>query len=106
MRASRPYTYLGTVQGMCRECRALVPARLLEEDGVVYQERLCPTCGPARVRIADGVGWFLDRLLAGEGDLRRLGGVKLGQEAIEPIEIPFRQQMPRQPFLNLSQGFE
>ena len=62
MRASRPYTYLGTVQGMCRECRALVPARLLEEDGVVYQERLCPTCGPARVRIADGVAWYLDRM--------------------------------------------
>ena len=61
MRASRPYTYLGTVQGMCRECRALVPARVLEEDGAVYQERLCPRCGSARARMADDVEWYLAR---------------------------------------------
>ena len=45
MRPSRPYTYLGTVQGMCRQCRQIVPARVLEEGGAVFQERLCPTCG-------------------------------------------------------------
>jgi len=61
MRPSRPYTYLGTVRGMCRDCRALVPARVLEEGGAVYQERLCPKCGTSRVRIADGVEWYLDR---------------------------------------------
>lgn len=61
MREERPYTYLGTVQGMCRDCRQLVPARLLEVDGAVFQERICPRCGPARTRIADDVGWFLAR---------------------------------------------
>lgn len=61
MRPSRPYTYLGTVQGMCRQCRALVPARVFEEGGAVYQERLCPTCGSARARIADDVEWYLER---------------------------------------------
>ncbi len=61
MRSSCPYTYLGTVQGMCRLCRALVPARVFEERGAVYQERLCPTCGPARARLADSVEWYLDR---------------------------------------------
>lgn len=61
MRSSRPYTYLGTVQGMCRECRALVPARVFEEEGAVYQERLCPKCGPARARLADDVEWYLAR---------------------------------------------
>jgi 7,8-dihydro-6-hydroxymethylpterin dimethyltransferase len=61
MRPSRPYTYLGTVRGMCRDCRALVPARILEEDGAVFQERLCPKCGTSRVRIADGVEWYLNR---------------------------------------------
>jgi 7,8-dihydro-6-hydroxymethylpterin dimethyltransferase len=61
MRPCRPYTYLGTVRGMCRECRALVPARVIEEGGAVYQERLCPKCGTNRARIADGVEWFLDR---------------------------------------------
>jgi 7,8-dihydro-6-hydroxymethylpterin dimethyltransferase len=61
MRPVRPYTYLGTVQGMCRQCGALVPARVLEEAGAVYQERLCPKCGPARARIADRVDWYLER---------------------------------------------
>ena len=61
MRLSRPYTYLGTVRGMCRECRELVPARILEEGGAVYQERLCPKCGTNRARIADGVEWYLNR---------------------------------------------
>ncbi len=61
MRATRPYTYLGTVQGMCRECRALVPARVLEENGAVYQERLCPRCGSARARLAEDLGWYLTR---------------------------------------------
>ena len=27
---------------MCRECRALVPARVFEEDGAVYQETAVP----------------------------------------------------------------
>jgi uncharacterized radical SAM superfamily Fe-S cluster-containing enzyme len=58
----RPYTYLGTVNGMCRECRALVPARVIEEGGAVYQERLCPACGPSRVRLADDVAWYQERI--------------------------------------------
>jgi 7,8-dihydro-6-hydroxymethylpterin dimethyltransferase len=61
MRSSRPYTYMGTVLGMCRQCRALVPARVFEENGAVYQERLCPTCGAARARIADSAAWYLER---------------------------------------------
>jgi 7,8-dihydro-6-hydroxymethylpterin dimethyltransferase len=62
MRPSRRYTYLGTVQGMCRACRALVPARVLEEGGAVYQEKLCPTCGSGRARLADTVQWYLARM--------------------------------------------
>ena len=58
----RPYTYLGTVNGMCRECRELVPARVIEEGGAVYQERLCPACGPSRVRLADDLAWYQDRI--------------------------------------------
>lgn len=61
MRASRPYTYLGTVIGMCRQCRTVGPARVFEEEGAVYQERLCSACGPSRARIADSVEWYLER---------------------------------------------
>jgi 7,8-dihydro-6-hydroxymethylpterin dimethyltransferase len=62
MKALRPYTYLATVQGMCRQCRALVPCRIVEQGGAVYQERLCPRCGPARALLADSVAWYLERL--------------------------------------------
>lgn len=58
----RPYTYLGTVNGMCRQCRSLVPARVIEAGGAVYQERLCPVCGPYRARLADDLAWYLDRI--------------------------------------------
>lgn len=61
MRLTRPYTYLGTVQGLCRQCRRIVPARIIEEGGAVYQERICPTCGSGRARIADSVEWYLER---------------------------------------------
>ena len=62
MRETRPYTYLGAVQGMCRRCRKIVPARIVAENDVVYQERLCPTCGPARARIADNLKWYMERI--------------------------------------------
>lgn len=61
-RSLRPYTYLGTVRGMCRQCQSLVPARIIEVEGAVFQERLCPRCGAARVRIADRLAWYLDRV--------------------------------------------
>jgi hypothetical protein len=62
MRENRTYSYLGTVQGMCRGCRAIIPCRILEQGGAVYQERLCPTCGLARARIADDVRWYMQRV--------------------------------------------
>jgi 7,8-dihydro-6-hydroxymethylpterin dimethyltransferase len=61
MKSSRPYTYLRSVTGMCRECRAIVPCRVVEQGGAVYQERLCPKCGPASVRLADSAAWYLQR---------------------------------------------
>jgi hypothetical protein len=58
MRATRPYTYLATVRGMCRQCGELVPHRVIVDGGSVYQERLCPTCPPSRARIADSAEWY------------------------------------------------
>ncbi len=61
MRQTRPYTYLGTVTGMCRQCRSVGPARVIAEGGAVFQEQVCPTCGPCRAQIADSVEWYLER---------------------------------------------
>ncbi|MBI4859581.1 MAG: radical SAM protein [Candidatus Riflebacteria bacterium] len=55
----RPYTYVKTVQGVCRQCRRVVNARVVIEDGRVWQERLCPEHGPARALIADDAAWYL-----------------------------------------------
>jgi len=60
MRAPRPYTYLATVKGMCRQCRQLVPCRVIAEHDAVYQERLCPRCGPSRALIAESLDWYSD----------------------------------------------
>lgn len=65
MRATRPYTYLGTVQGMCRECGKLVPCRVLADGKAVYQERLCPTCGKSRAQVADSVEWYAAMMRTG-----------------------------------------
>ena len=62
MRAARPYTYLATVQGMCRTCRAIRPARVFAENGAVYQQSLCPSCPPRKVRIADSLQWYQQRM--------------------------------------------
>ncbi len=56
----RPYTYLKTVQGVCRECKKIVNARIIEEDGRIYQERMCPEHGKARALIAENSAWYLD----------------------------------------------
>jgi hypothetical protein len=61
-RKIRPYTYLGTVQGMCRECRQLVPARIIDEGGKVFQEKLCPKCGHGKAMVAESRAWFEERV--------------------------------------------
>lgn len=58
MRPERDYTYLSTTTGMCRQCRNLVTARVIERRGQVFQQNLCPACGPAEALIAEDFGWY------------------------------------------------
>lgn len=62
MKTTRPYTYLGTVQGMCRSCRQIRPARVFAEADAVYQQTLCPDCPPRQARIADSLQWYQRRI--------------------------------------------
>jgi 7,8-dihydro-6-hydroxymethylpterin dimethyltransferase len=57
------YTYLRTVRGMCRQCGAITPARVVERDGRVWQESLCPTCDNAPALICDDAEWYLSTTL-------------------------------------------
>lgn len=65
MRSTRPYTYLATVQGMCRTCRKVIPARVFAEGDRVYQESLCPDCAPRKALLADSLAWYQQRMRQG-----------------------------------------
>lgn len=59
----RDFTYLTTVRGMCRTCRAVVPARVFLRAGQVWQQSLCPTCKNEAALIAADKDWYLREVL-------------------------------------------
>ncbi len=59
----RDSTYFTTVRGMCRQCRAVVPARVFFRDRQVWQQSLCPTCENAPALIAADRDWYLSDVL-------------------------------------------
>jgi uncharacterized radical SAM superfamily Fe-S cluster-containing enzyme len=59
----RGYTYFSTVRGMCRSCRAIVPARVFFQDDKVWQQSLCPTCENQPALIASNKDWYLKNTL-------------------------------------------
>ncbi|MCX7048463.1 MAG: radical SAM protein [Candidatus Sumerlaeota bacterium] len=59
----RDYTYLTTVRGMCRTCRALAPARVFIRCGSVWQQSLCPSCENEPAMIAKDSEWYLRETL-------------------------------------------
>jgi uncharacterized radical SAM superfamily Fe-S cluster-containing enzyme len=64
----RDYTYLTTVRGMCRTCRAIVPARVSIKDGKVWQQSLCPTCPNKLTLIASDASWYLQHAMGAMPD--------------------------------------
>lgn len=42
---------LGITHGACERCRAVVPAKIVEDGGSVFFEKFCPEHGPARARV-------------------------------------------------------
>lgn len=59
MLQERDYSYYGTTTGMCRNCRKLIPSRIIIRNNSVYQEGLCPACGTSSAKIAEEAGWYL-----------------------------------------------
>ena len=57
-RQSRDYAYYKTTRGMCRQCRNIVNARIVEKDNRIYQENLCPDCGNHATLIAEDKKWY------------------------------------------------
>ncbi|MCL2591686.1 MAG: radical SAM protein, partial [Betaproteobacteria bacterium] len=44
--------------GFCGQCRALVSARILQKDGAVWLETLCPEHGDASALISSDPDWY------------------------------------------------
>ncbi|MBI6546515.1 MAG: radical SAM protein, partial [Cyanobacteria bacterium NC_groundwater_1444_Ag_S-0.65um_54_12] len=58
----KDYTYFTTTSGMCRQCRKVVRAQVIFQDGKVYLERICPEHGSSRALIAASSEWYLDAI--------------------------------------------
>lgn len=48
--------------GCCPQCGHMVTARLIRQEGAVWQENLCPQHGPHRVCVSSDVTWYEDSL--------------------------------------------
>ena len=58
MRKSAPYLFLGQTTSLCETCLALVPAKILGEDGGVWFQKRCPEHGVQKTLIADDLGYW------------------------------------------------
>ena len=59
--AHRNYTFLGTTQSLCPECRALVPAKIVVRGKRVYFRKTCAVHGVREDFVCSDVGWY-DRM--------------------------------------------
>ncbi|KIL97594.1 Molybdenum cofactor biosynthesis protein MoaA [Paramagnetospirillum magnetotacticum MS-1] len=70
MPTPRPWLYLGTTHALCEDCLALIPAKVVAEDGCVWHLKRCPAHGPQRTMISsDYAYWREARDFIKPGDL-------------------------------------
>jgi uncharacterized radical SAM superfamily Fe-S cluster-containing enzyme len=57
-RKSAPYLFLGQTTSLCETCLALVPAKIVAEDGCVFYLKRCREHGVQKTLIADDLGYW------------------------------------------------
>jgi 7,8-dihydro-6-hydroxymethylpterin dimethyltransferase len=57
-RKAAPYLFLGQTTSLCEVCLALVPAKIVAEDGRVFYQKRCREHGVQKTLIADDVGYW------------------------------------------------
>jgi uncharacterized radical SAM superfamily Fe-S cluster-containing enzyme len=57
-RKSAPYLFLGQTTSLCETCLALVPAKVIAEDGCVFYLKRCPRHGVQKTLISDDVAYW------------------------------------------------
>lgn len=68
-RKSAPYLFHGVTQSLCRGCDALIPAKVIEQNGSIYFRKQCLEHGTEKVLISsDAAYWRLCREFIKPGD--------------------------------------
>src|SRR5207249_2014177 len=57
-RKSAPYLFLGQTTSLCEACLALVPAKVISENGRVHYLKRCREHGLQKTLISDDVGYW------------------------------------------------
>jgi 7,8-dihydro-6-hydroxymethylpterin dimethyltransferase len=57
-RDNRPYIFYGQTQSLCEECMAVVPAKILFEDGKVYYRKRCKEHGFQKTMVSTDIEYF------------------------------------------------
>lgn len=72
----RPPALYSHTTSLCPDCRALVPARIVERDGRIFLEKLCPAHGIRAVVICPDPAWYREsRAYVKPGRLPRVRSV-------------------------------
>ncbi|MCB1608459.1 MAG: radical SAM protein [Xanthomonadales bacterium] len=72
LRKSAPYVFLGQTTSLCEQCCALVPAKVLLQEGRVYYHKRCPSHGVHKTLIStDGDYYQLAKTFLKPGDRPR-----------------------------------
>ncbi len=58
IREHRPYLFYGQTQSLCEECMAVVPAKILFQDGNVYFRKLCKVHGMSKTLISTDIEYY------------------------------------------------
>jgi len=57
-RKSAPYLFLGQTTSLCETCLALVPAKIIGEDGKVFYQKRCREHGVQKTLISDDIAYW------------------------------------------------
>ena len=58
VRKSAPYLFLGQTTSLCEHCDALVPAKIIEQDGAIYYSKRCPEHGVQKTLISSDPAYY------------------------------------------------
>jgi uncharacterized radical SAM superfamily Fe-S cluster-containing enzyme len=75
LRKNAPYIFHGQTTSLCSQCHALVPAKIIFEDGCVYYLKRCKTHGVEKALVSTDIAYF-----------------KLCQDYIKPGDRPLEFQ--------------